>query len=49
MTVEERELWEAAKALVELGYWVRIDTRKGTLTVFRDGDRIGQLRFPRSG
>jgi hypothetical protein len=47
-----REMWEAAEALAKLGLWVRIDARKGTLTVYRSDDehgvtRIGKLRFPR--
>ncbi|TYP82022.1 hypothetical protein BD833_1206 [Blastococcus xanthinilyticus] len=41
-----REMWEAAEALSKLGLWVRIDVSTGTLTVYRDGLRIGQLRFP---
>jgi tellurite resistance-related uncharacterized protein len=46
-----REMWEAAEALARLGLWVRINSRKGTLTVYRSDDegqvtRIGKLRFP---
>lgn len=41
-----REMVEAAEALAKLGLWVRIDTVKSTLVVFRDGVRIGRLRFP---
>lgn len=41
-----REMWEAAEALRKLGLFVLIDVSTGTLSVFRDGLRIGQLRFP---
>jgi hypothetical protein len=41
-----REMWEAAEALSKLGLWVRIEAATGTLTVFRDGVKIGALQFP---
>jgi hypothetical protein len=46
-----REMWEAAEALAKLGFWVRINLRKRTLTVYRSADarrvnRIGKLQFP---
>lgn len=40
-----REVWEAAEALAKLGLTVEI-TDKGNLRVFRDGVKVGVLRFP---
>lgn len=42
----DRELFETAEALSNLGLWVKIENATGTLTVYRDGVEIGKLWFP---
>lgn len=41
----DREIWEVAEAMAQLGYDVRI-TKKGHLRVHREGVRIATFRFP---
>lgn len=41
-----RELWELAAALSNLGYWVRINSTKRSVTIYRDGEKIGKITLP---